>query len=83
MNNLAPPRPFESWLDYAVEAMDTRSLFLERRAGSHLYWPLEVQGDDMEESAKAELEYLRRKAEQAILSDEVVEDQIAMREEDT
>ncbi len=57
-NDLPPPRNWPTWLHYAIATMDTRSLFLENISGEH--WPgRDVQRDEMEAAASAELERLQ------------------------
>ena len=58
---LAPPKGHASWLDYAIETMETRELFLEVCWGESP-WPDGTQRDDMRQAAKDELEELRRRA---------------------
>jgi hypothetical protein len=51
----APPDSYASWLDYAVETFDTRSLAVERMFDDDLG----PSRDEMRSAARAELERLR------------------------
>jgi len=53
--DIAPPEGFGTWLDYAVESFDTRSLALEPMFDNDAG----PSQDDMREAARAELRRLR------------------------
>ena len=61
MSQIKPPEGFDSWLDYAIATMDTRSLINDHlwRGGDD--WPENVDRSMFRESAKAELQALREK----------------------
>jgi len=52
-----PPDGYATWLDYAVETMDTRSQEIER-----LFLDKPVSRESMREAVRTELEALRRKS---------------------
>ena len=59
---LIPPEGFESWLAYAIETMDTSSLF-DQQFCDNPRWPPGIQRLDMREAAEAELTELREYAD--------------------
>lgn len=63
---LPPPDDYMSWLDYAVDAMETRSLFLDHCGGFMKSWADydDVRRSAMREAAAEELKQLRSKAGQ-------------------
>jgi hypothetical protein len=68
MRQLKPPRGWPTWLDWAVETMETRSIFLQacQETGTPSeWWPSPIpQREEMEAAARAELEDLRARAQQ-------------------
>ena len=58
MGKLKPPQGFDSWLDYAVATLDTRTLWVEAAFGSG-YWPEDTEREDFREAAEQELKELR------------------------
>lgn len=60
-NRPPPPEGYATWLDYAVDCMDTRSVELERlfEEGVGAGGPTR---DEMDQAVRAELEELRRRA---------------------
>lgn len=59
--SLPPPDEWTSWLEYAIDAMDTRSLFLQHCCGEMIAWKdlPDVQRSDMRAAATEELRRLR------------------------
>ena len=55
----APPRGYASWLDYAVEGMDTRSAFLEMLVADGEVAP---SREEMRTAVRHELLELRKRA---------------------
>lgn len=58
---LCPPPGYATWIDYAVENMDTRELLLECLFASEAYehWPEGTTREQMREAAQAELNEIR------------------------
>lgn len=56
-SELAPPDGYESWLEYAVDTMDTRDLFLDHASGGQRQW-MQAMVDrlQMADAAQAELD---------------------------
>jgi len=54
MEKLQPPDGYDSWLEYAIETMDARTLHLESCAGESK-WNRIVQGEEMRAEALNEL----------------------------
>ena len=62
---LRPPEGYSSWLDYALDCLDTRSLEQEEAMNDNpdeLHWPAGTTREQWREAAKAELGELRAKA---------------------
>jgi hypothetical protein len=57
---LKPPKGYASWLDYAIDTMEVRELYLDSVRGEE--WDRAVSREEMREAAKAELAELRREA---------------------
>jgi hypothetical protein len=59
---LPPPDGYTSWLDYAVDTMETRDLFLQHCGGMMEAWKDcgDVQRSDMRDAAAEELSRLRK-----------------------
>lgn len=66
MMSLKPPPGYESWLDYAIETMDTRTIFLDQLNGPSP-WGRIVQREEMREAARQELAELRAAKDQLLL----------------
>ncbi len=63
---LCPPPGYTSWLDYAVDCMDTRSLELESMFvddQEKWHWPTGTTREHMDEAVRNELAELRLRAE--------------------
>lgn len=58
-STLLPPTGYNSWLDYAVATMDTRSLFNDLAWGREPQWPDDTSREQMKDAARAELAQLR------------------------
>lgn len=61
MSELSPPSGYRSWLDYAADTMETRSLHLQSIDESP--WGREVQRDEMRQAVRAEIAALRAEVE--------------------
>lgn len=58
--DLKPPREYESWLDYAIDTMETRYLYqLSCGLNGESPWGRVVQREEFRRVARAELERLR------------------------
>lgn len=55
---LKPPPGYDSWLDYAVHAMETRDLF-NAQCDDDSHWGRLVQREEMRQAARDELKALR------------------------
>ena len=55
---IKPPEGYDTWLDYAVDFMPTRDLYLQSIGGEN--WGRTVERSEMREAAKKELDDLRR-----------------------
>jgi len=55
-DKLQPPEGYNSWMQYVIDTMETRSLHLKSIGGSH--WGRIVQRHEMSEAVKAELQDL-------------------------
>jgi hypothetical protein len=54
MDRLKPPEGYDSWLEYAIETMDCRTLHLESCAGESV-WGRIIQGEEMRAEALNEM----------------------------
>lgn len=65
MGRLRPPEGFSSWLDYALDGLDTRSLEQDEALQDKpeaLHWPAGTTRAQMREAAQAELKAFRAAA---------------------
>lgn len=56
---LPPPHGYRSWLDYAVQTMNTRELELDHSLAAHPLWPNEITREHFKRAALDELTELR------------------------
>ena len=60
MPDLKPPEGYDSWLAYAIDTMDTRSLYNQQIMDDNPYWGEKIiQRDEMRDAAQAELDKLK------------------------
>lgn len=68
---LIPPPGYASWIDYAVENMETRSLELENLFDGEKHWPQGTTREQMHQAVQAELAEIRQAIQQFKPSSEV------------
>ena len=61
VKHLKPPEGYDSWLDYAIATMDTRTLYNISIDSDFANWGREITREEMVEAAKEELRNLRNK----------------------
>jgi len=69
---LLPPPGYASWIDYAVENMETRSLELEALFDGEKHWPQGTTREQMRQAVQAELAEIRQAIQQLQPVSEVV-----------